>query len=252
MSAHEHPPRLEDWTITRRDALRGALAGGVLATSGGLLAACGSEDVAVPTRDYGATSLKDVRNGGTPAHRGGGRRGRRQHRRPRARDRARHLARLPALRAAGGPRHRLRVRARAGRVDRAREGRGGVDGPPAAGHHLPQRQARDRRRRAVLAAAHHRSQGPEDGGGLDLLHRSRALAQARQANRAPPAEVSRTSASPTTSASTSTRSCPRTTTRRSRSGPGRSSSTASPPASGACSSRTPTTGATACRGSTRS
>jgi peptide/nickel transport system substrate-binding protein len=56
---------LEEWTITRRDALRGALAGGVLVTTGGVLAACGSEDVDVPTRDSGATSLKGVRNGGT-------------------------------------------------------------------------------------------------------------------------------------------------------------------------------------------
>jgi peptide/nickel transport system substrate-binding protein len=57
--------RFEDWAITRRDALRGALAGGMLVTTGGVLAACGSEDVNVPTRDSGATSLKGVRNGGT-------------------------------------------------------------------------------------------------------------------------------------------------------------------------------------------
>jgi peptide/nickel transport system substrate-binding protein len=65
VSAHEHRPRPEDWTITRRDALRGALAGGVLVGTGGLLAACGSEDVAVPTRSSGGSTLKDVRNGGT-------------------------------------------------------------------------------------------------------------------------------------------------------------------------------------------
>jgi peptide/nickel transport system substrate-binding protein len=65
MSGNEHPPRFENWTITRRDALRGALAGGVLVTAGGVLAACGSEDVDVPTRNSGATSLKDVRRGGT-------------------------------------------------------------------------------------------------------------------------------------------------------------------------------------------
>jgi peptide/nickel transport system substrate-binding protein len=60
---HAHP--FEDRTITRRDALRGALATGVLVGTGGLLAACGSEDVDVPTRNFGATSLKDVRNGGS-------------------------------------------------------------------------------------------------------------------------------------------------------------------------------------------
>jgi peptide/nickel transport system substrate-binding protein len=65
MSGDEHHPRLEDWTITRRDALRGAVAGGVLLGAGGVLAACGSEDVDVPTRDFGATSLEGVRNGGT-------------------------------------------------------------------------------------------------------------------------------------------------------------------------------------------
>jgi peptide/nickel transport system substrate-binding protein len=65
MSGNEHAPRFENWTITRRDALRGALAGGVLVTAGGVLAACGSEDVDVPTRNSGATSLKDVRRGGT-------------------------------------------------------------------------------------------------------------------------------------------------------------------------------------------
>jgi peptide/nickel transport system substrate-binding protein len=65
MSGNEHAPRFENWMITRRDALRGALAGGVLVTAGGVLAACGSEDVDVPTRNSGATSLKDVRRGGT-------------------------------------------------------------------------------------------------------------------------------------------------------------------------------------------
>ena len=65
MSGNEHAPRLENGTITRRDALRGALAGGVLVTAGGVLAACGSEDVDVPTRNFGASSLKNVRNGGS-------------------------------------------------------------------------------------------------------------------------------------------------------------------------------------------
>ena len=61
----ERATRFEDWAITRRDALRGALAGGVLVTAGGVLAACGSEDVDVPTSDFGATSLEGVRDGGT-------------------------------------------------------------------------------------------------------------------------------------------------------------------------------------------
>jgi peptide/nickel transport system substrate-binding protein len=65
MSGGPPDPRLEDWTVTRRDALRGALAGGVLLGAGGVLAACGSEDVGVPTRDFGASSLKNVRNGGS-------------------------------------------------------------------------------------------------------------------------------------------------------------------------------------------
>ena len=65
MSSDEHDPRFDDWAITRRDALRGALAGGVLVTAGGVLAACGSEDVDVPTSDFGASSLEGVRDGGT-------------------------------------------------------------------------------------------------------------------------------------------------------------------------------------------
>jgi peptide/nickel transport system substrate-binding protein len=65
MSGDEPDPRFDDWTITRRDALRGALAGSVLVTAGGVLAACGSEDVDVPTRDFGASSLKNVRSGGS-------------------------------------------------------------------------------------------------------------------------------------------------------------------------------------------
>jgi peptide/nickel transport system substrate-binding protein len=65
MSGDEPEPRFRDLTITRRDALRGALAGGVLLGTGGVMAACGSEAVDVPTRDFGATSLKDVRRGGT-------------------------------------------------------------------------------------------------------------------------------------------------------------------------------------------
>jgi peptide/nickel transport system substrate-binding protein len=65
MSGHEHDPRFDEWTITRRDALRGALAGGVLVTAGGALAACGSEEVDVPTSDFGASSLKNVRSGGS-------------------------------------------------------------------------------------------------------------------------------------------------------------------------------------------
>jgi peptide/nickel transport system substrate-binding protein len=65
MSGNEHAPRPENWTITRRDALRGALAGGVLLGAGGVLAGCGSEDVDVPTRNSGATSLEDVRRGGS-------------------------------------------------------------------------------------------------------------------------------------------------------------------------------------------
>jgi peptide/nickel transport system substrate-binding protein len=64
MNGDEHDPRLEDWTVTRRDALRGALAGGVLLGAGGVLAACGSETVDVPTSSSGGTSLKNVRNGG--------------------------------------------------------------------------------------------------------------------------------------------------------------------------------------------
>jgi peptide/nickel transport system substrate-binding protein len=55
----------EQSSLTRRDALRGAVAGGVLLGAGGILAACGSETVDVPTGDFGATSLKGVRDGGT-------------------------------------------------------------------------------------------------------------------------------------------------------------------------------------------
>jgi peptide/nickel transport system substrate-binding protein len=56
---------LERSALTRREALRGALAGGVLVGTAGVLAACGSEDVDVPTSDSGATSLENVGNGGS-------------------------------------------------------------------------------------------------------------------------------------------------------------------------------------------
>jgi peptide/nickel transport system substrate-binding protein len=65
MSRDEPDPRFDDWTLTRRDAMRGALAGGVLLGAGGIMAACGSEEVDVPTTDFGASSLKNVRRGGT-------------------------------------------------------------------------------------------------------------------------------------------------------------------------------------------
>jgi peptide/nickel transport system substrate-binding protein len=65
MNGDEPDRRFDHWTITRRDALRGALAGGALLGAGGIMAACGSEDVDVPTRNSGATSLKNVRHGGT-------------------------------------------------------------------------------------------------------------------------------------------------------------------------------------------
>jgi peptide/nickel transport system substrate-binding protein len=65
MSGDEHWRLLEQPALTRRDALRGAVAGGVLLAAGGVLAACGSEEVDVPTSDFGASSLEGVRNGGT-------------------------------------------------------------------------------------------------------------------------------------------------------------------------------------------
>ena len=50
------------------------------------------------------------------------------------------------------------------------------------GVNLPQRQARHRRRRSVLAPADNRPEGPEDGRGLDLLHRPEVLQEARRAH----------------------------------------------------------------------
>ncbi len=64
-----------------------------------------------------------------------------------------------------------------------------MDDPPAARHHLPQRQAGDRRRRAVLAGPDHRPEGSEDRRGLDLLHGPQAFAEARRPHGADPAEV---------------------------------------------------------------
>jgi peptide/nickel transport system substrate-binding protein len=43
MSGDEQQWRFEEWTITRRDAIRGALAGGAMLSAGGLLA-CGDDD----------------------------------------------------------------------------------------------------------------------------------------------------------------------------------------------------------------
>src|SRR4029453_2490309 len=44
MSSDEQQRRFEEWMITRRDALRGALAGGAMLGAGNLLAACGDDD----------------------------------------------------------------------------------------------------------------------------------------------------------------------------------------------------------------
>ena len=65
MRPDDPAPRPDDWAITRRDALRGALAGGVLLGAGGILAACGSEAVDVPTSNSGGSPLRNVRHGGT-------------------------------------------------------------------------------------------------------------------------------------------------------------------------------------------
>jgi peptide/nickel transport system substrate-binding protein len=66
MSGNDEYRRLfEQSGLTRREALRGALAGGVLLGTGGLLAAGGSEHVKVPTTNFGATSLENVRSGGS-------------------------------------------------------------------------------------------------------------------------------------------------------------------------------------------
>ena len=125
-----------DWAITRRDALRGALAGGMLVTAGGVLAACGSEDVDVPTSDFGATSLKGVRDGGTlriGVAGGGADDSIDAHVPATVPDISRVFQLYEPL---AGRDTELGVRARARRVDRAREGRGDVD-DPAAGRASP-------------------------------------------------------------------------------------------------------------------
>jgi peptide/nickel transport system substrate-binding protein len=69
MNSDDLSQRFEEWTVTRRDVLRGALAGGAVLSAGGLLAACGGDD------DDGAggggggasggSSAEGVRDGGS-------------------------------------------------------------------------------------------------------------------------------------------------------------------------------------------
>jgi peptide/nickel transport system substrate-binding protein len=72
MSSEEQQRRFEEWTITRREALRGALAGGVVLSAGGLLAACGGGDGGggagggTPAEGgQGGSSAEGVRQGGS-------------------------------------------------------------------------------------------------------------------------------------------------------------------------------------------
>jgi peptide/nickel transport system substrate-binding protein len=67
MSGDEQQWRFEEWTITRRDALRGALAGGAMLSAGGLLA-CGDDDDGGGGGGGGASggsSAEGVRDGGS-------------------------------------------------------------------------------------------------------------------------------------------------------------------------------------------
>ena len=64
MSSDQHRLRVEEWTITRRDALRGALTGAALLSTGGLLSACG-RGVRGGARAGGGTSAVGVRDGGS-------------------------------------------------------------------------------------------------------------------------------------------------------------------------------------------
>ena len=67
MSSDEHQLRVQEWAITRRDALRGALAGAAMLSAGGLLAACGGGDGGggVGSGAGGGTSAEGVRDGGS-------------------------------------------------------------------------------------------------------------------------------------------------------------------------------------------
>jgi peptide/nickel transport system substrate-binding protein len=67
MSSDEQHLRVEEWRITRRDALRGALAGGAMLSAGGLVAACddGGGGGGTGGGGGGGTSGEAVRDGGT-------------------------------------------------------------------------------------------------------------------------------------------------------------------------------------------
>ena len=195
--------------VTRREVLRGALAGGVALTAGGWLGACGGGDdggggggTPATSSDTGNAKLKAggiIRAGAT----GGGREG--LDRRPQARRRPGHHAGLEHVRVARGPHAGLRrARDAARRVDRGRQDAEDVGHPAQGGPHLPQRQAGHGRRRDLLAPADHRPEGPEGRRRVDRLHRratgSRRWTTAPSACRC----SSPTPASRTTSASTST------------------------------------------------
>jgi peptide/nickel transport system substrate-binding protein len=69
MSGDELHQRFEEWEITRRQVLRGALAGGAALSAGGLLAACGGDDDGggggAGTGASGGSSAEGVRDGGS-------------------------------------------------------------------------------------------------------------------------------------------------------------------------------------------
>jgi peptide/nickel transport system substrate-binding protein len=71
MTGDELHQRFEEWEITRRQVLRGALAGGAALSAGGLLAACGGDDNGGGggggggTSASGGTSAEGVKNGGS-------------------------------------------------------------------------------------------------------------------------------------------------------------------------------------------
>ncbi len=162
-----------------------------------------------------------------------------------------HRAAQSALRAASGPRRRLQPEDAARGVDDARrQDPGHVDRAAASGGHVPQRPAGDGRRRDLLAETDHQPEDPGNGSRIDRLHRLEADQEARPEDRESRAPIPERGLPRRRRPVLQRHRSRSATTPRTRSGPGRSSTRASLPASRACSSATPTIG-TVRRTSTR-
>ena len=211
--------------LTRRQALRGAVGGGMALSASGLLVACGGDDgggggggTPATSQSSGDAELKTggiLRVGAT----GGGPEDSIDAHRPTSDPDIMRVWNMYESLAVRTPDFEelemlLAESIEAGKTPKVWDIRlkPGLD--------VPQRQAGDRRRRDLLAAPDRGREGPQGRRRLDRLHRRSGHQEARRPHACASRCSSPTPASPTTSGSTSTRSSRPTTTPRSPVGTG--------------------------------